>query len=659
MNMYKRIMIIVSCILFSLFALLAVIVTDLNDRDFPQAIGTKSRITIRFNQSEVSINEAFLKLATLDSELNLGLVKIVPDFDKDGDREVFAAFSDNTLPNEFTWFRGNDKSKIVHKNRLNHSFPDGIYLVTNNTSRLDEFVDHLQHIGAEVVRRDATVLGGLQFVITEKGFITAILASLALLSSLALFWLSIKAKARALRVLGGSPLTSIQLRDITAFCRVLFIAAGTVAILSTSYIGIFHGVMYVGMYLKIFISLQALIIIFSIFIALVMSAATWPSTKIFATRQPPVKRLRLVALIIKALTFVLVISTIGPTWSTYQQSSVVAAEMAQWKNLSDQVSIVFSTNSDEINRTEEVISRLVKDAELNDMTALSYTYTKDMMPSVDFHHYSAISFVNEQWIRLVTKEMENNVVTPISKNDIPKNLIHEIKEELDILSGGRASGNLFEQLNFQQTAKSSKLPVILGGGDGSLYFGDDILFVVVPSLYDTYNDSNLTSLISSSNIIFTGVTATEKLLKQHHLDVQSLRSQGFHGELRVVRIAEEGILRAQYMAYLAWLQNLSFITLLIAFTIAAAISAFITATLQAKRDFPLRLAGKPWIRIIQKRISKEIFVGITLLLIVIILQRPSEVKVILITAGYGLFIATVSHIIAVQWCFNGVSRRRI
>ncbi|HZG70493.1 MAG TPA: hypothetical protein VEY51_03070, partial [Chondromyces sp.] len=60
--MYKRIIVAVSVALFTLLALLAAIITDLNDRDFPQAIGSESRLNISFNESGYSITEAFSKL---------------------------------------------------------------------------------------------------------------------------------------------------------------------------------------------------------------------------------------------------------------------------------------------------------------------------------------------------------------------------------------------------------------------------------------------------------------------------------------------------------------------------------------------------------------------------------------------------------------------
>lgn len=659
MSIYKRIIIVVSIALFTLLALLAAIITDLNDRELPQAIGSESRVNISFSESGYSITEAFSLLEELNARLKLGLIKIAPDLDNEGEGKVFATLNDEGRIDEFTWFNGDDTGKIVGKERLKNSYPDGLYLVTGNVNNLDDFEKNLENVGAKVDRLDVSIIDSLVFVLMERGFTTVILASLALISSLALFWLSVKAQGRALRVLGGSPTMRIQLQDLTAFCGALFISAGTVAIAASIYVGVFHGWLYVSTFFILLISLQVVVIAISILVAFIMSASVWPSAIMLATRKPAVKSLRSVAIVIQALMFILVIITASPAWSAYKHSSAKADEMAQWKRLADQVSIVFATDNEEMNYMEPMIGEMVKDAELIEAVALSYTYTKEMRPSVDYSGYTAVSFVNEHWLNLVTKDGYQQVVTPVSQYDIPDDLIQEFQEEINILSQEEHPENLFEQLQFLQPVRGNLLPVAKGGGGGQLHFDDDILLVVVPSLYDTYSDSTLTSMISGGNIIFTGLTATQQLLEKHSLDVQALRDQGIKGELNVVYIAEEGILQAQFAAYLVWLQNLSLIALVIAFSLATAISTLINATLQAKRDFPLRLAGQSWMQILKNRVTKELLVGLILMIIVILLQKPDAIGIIILTVVYGLLIVPLFHLLAVNWCFNGVSKRRI
>ena len=211
--MYKRIIVAVAGVLFILLVLLAVIITDLYDRDYPQTIGVESKLTLDFSESNfsTSITEAFATLEELDARWSLGLVKVAPELAGDGDGQIFAALNDGDLPSEFTWF-GGDVSKIVGKERLANSYPDGTYLVTGNNAHLGEFEDALKNAGVKVVRHDASIFDSLSFVVYERGFAAAVLAVFALLAALALFWLSMRARGRALRVLGGCPTMWIQVQ---------------------------------------------------------------------------------------------------------------------------------------------------------------------------------------------------------------------------------------------------------------------------------------------------------------------------------------------------------------------------------------------------------------------------------------------------------------
>ena len=666
---YKCIIVAVAGVLFSLLVLLVVIITDLYDRDFPQAIGAQSSLTLDFSESNfsTSITEAFATLEEFDARWSLGLVKVAPELAGDGDGQIFAALNDGDLPSEFTWF-GGDVSKIVGKERLANSYPDGTYLVTGKNAHLGELEDALKSAGVKVNRRDASTFDSLKFIVYERGFAAAVLAVFALLAALALFWLSIRARGRALRVLGGCPAVQIQVQDLAGFGGALLVSAGAVAPAAAAYVGLFHGRVYVGAFLKTLVSLQVVVIGVSLLAALVMSASAWPSATMLVTRQPAVRSLRSAAMVIQALTFLLVVAAAGPAWSAYKQSSSMAAEMAQWKQLADQVAIVFAMGDldgeDGMVALEPQIGELVKDAESLDMVAHSITFTPEMWTrvdtgeSVDFGKYSAVSFVNRRWLDLVTRGAPQPAFISVPDHSIPEGLRQEVRLHAEMWSKEKFSEVLFAQFRFLRPADGLRLPVA-GGWRERLLFADDVLLVVVPSLYGTYNDYNLTSMVSGSNIVFTGVTATQQLLEQHGLSTQALRDRGFRGYLDVVYIAEEGLLMAQFAAYVVWLRSLALVALGVAFTVAAAISALITALLQAKHDFPLRVAGWSWVRILQSRVAKEMLVGAGLVAVVVLLQRPDAMGPVLVAVAFGLLVVPLSHLLAVRWCFDGVSRRRI
>lgn len=242
---------------------------------------------------------------------------------------------------------------------------------------------------------------------------------------------------------------------------------------------------------------------------------------------------------------------------------------------------------------------------------------------------------------------------------VPEELLQMVREEVELLARGEFSEELFLQFRFLRPVDGFRSPVAQGGGGEKLHFADDVFLVVVPSLYETYHDSALTSMTSGNNIMFTGVAATQQWLARHGLDVQALRDRDIQGELNVAYIAEEGILLAQFAAYVVWLQNLALVALVVAFTVAVAISAWMTALVQAKRDFPLRLAGHSWMRIIRSRVAKEWLVGAGLVGVVLLLQQPEAMGPVLAAAAYGLLVVPLCHLLAVRWCFDGVGRRRI
>ncbi len=655
--MHRRVVVIVAGALFALLAFVAAMVTDLHDQEYPRAIDTESRLGLDFSESQLTDTEAFAKLIELDGTLNLGLLKVAPDLAGDGDGQVFAALDDGRLPAEFRWF-GDRVAKVVGKERLANSYATGSYLVTGDIARLGEFEAAMAGAGVKVNRRDASIADTLDFVVWESRFSAAVIAAFALIVALALFWLSMKARGRALRVLGGSPVVRIQVQDLRGFLGALLVSAVIVALVAAGYVGVAHGWVYVEPFLTALAGLELAVIGASALAALVMSASAWPSATMLATRQPAVRSLRTAAVLVQALTFLLVVSAAGPAWSAYRQSSATAAEMAQWKQLADQVSISFAMNEVEMERVEPEIGALVREAESLDTVALSYTFADQARPR-GLTEFSAVTLVNRRWLDMVTRGVARPALDPVPHERVREN-VEGLGETLALWSRTGASGaEILDGFRFFEPADGLRLPVSNGGAGNSLSFLDDVLVAVVPSLHDMANDRNLTSMASTGNIVFTGVAATQRLLERHGLSRQALQERGFTGAVRAVYVAEEGILRAQFTAYVVWLLNLALIALVTAFAVATAISALITALLRARRDFPLRVAGRSWALILRSRVAKELLAGVVLAAVVSLFQAPGATGAVLVVAALGLLLVPLSHLLAARWCFAGVSRRRM
>ena len=71
------------------------------------------------------------------------------------------------------------------------------------------------------------------------------------------------------------------------------------------------------------------------------------------------------------------------------------------------------------------------------------------------------------------------------------------------------------------------------------------------------------------------------------------------------------------------------------------------------------MAGQSWAQILQERIAKEVFVGLGLVALFVLIQRPDTLIPVLVVVAFGLLVVPLSHMFAARWCFDGVSRRRI
>ncbi|KZE97898.1 hypothetical protein AVP43_00083 [Geobacillus stearothermophilus] len=77
--MHKKIVVAVSAVQFLLLALMAVVVSDIHDRFFPEQLGVKAKVTLDFSQSDLRQEDVFRQLGAMSDRWELGLMKIAPD----------------------------------------------------------------------------------------------------------------------------------------------------------------------------------------------------------------------------------------------------------------------------------------------------------------------------------------------------------------------------------------------------------------------------------------------------------------------------------------------------------------------------------------------------------------------------------------------------
>ncbi|WP_117209529.1 hypothetical protein [Allorhizocola rhizosphaerae] len=136
-------------------------------------------------------------------------------------------------------------------------------------------------------REDDSLLQGLGLVVSQGAFRTTLMASAVLMVSLALYWLMVKARGGALRVLGGVPVWRIQFEDLGKFLPAMLIGAVPVTAVALSYVALTRGAPYVPYSAQTLFWLVFIVIAITMSVAIAMSLTSWPSAAVLALAVQP------------------------------------------------------------------------------------------------------------------------------------------------------------------------------------------------------------------------------------------------------------------------------------------------------------------------------------------------------------------------------------
>lgn len=660
--MHRRVVFGVSAVLFTLLAVLVVVMTDLHDRTFPQSIGAQSSVNIDVSSSSLDDGEIFTELIALSDRLDLGLVKVAPDLSGDQSGRVFVVVGDrNPFAATAPLFNDND-AEVRDNTDLATSYATGQYLITSEDAQIGEFQQWLSENGVTFSVAQDSATGTLRALVAQRSFGVTVLAATALLGSLVLYWLSVKSRGRSLRVLAGTPTRRIQYEDIAGLMVPIVAAALFCGIITAGYVAVWHGWVFVPFVAQTLLLLDALVLSATLVCAVVMSTIAIPSTRMLADRVPEVTSLHRASLVLKAATFALVVATVAPAFTALGMSRDTAAQQAQWRSLSDQVSIAVPAAIGEsgFQQLMEPMGKLIRDAEAQESVALSYTWPAQFVTDDggDPGSYDAVALVNQHWLDLmgVSTEPDNDVpsgrtLRPAPEGQVPQNVQQWLGPNLELWTRDGASVDeafaTFGAYEYAATGDDS-IPMASAGG-GDLLFTENVLVIIAPSLYESFNDDFLTSIASTSNVVFSGLKPTQDLIRAH--DLQDVT--------RVQYIAEEGLLLAQYTAYFAWLQGVALVALVVALSVAASISAFVVAIVRARRDFPLILSGLSWPATLGGRIATDWTVFAVLTVLILVARGFDKWPVVLGASLLAAVAVAFTHYVATQWSFANVSRRRI
>ncbi|GCD81946.1 hypothetical protein PTHTG4_10080 [Parageobacillus thermoglucosidasius] len=662
-SVHERIVVTVSAVQFALLALVAVIISDIHDRFFPEQLGVKAKVTLDFSQSGLSDEEAFRQLGSISDRLGLGLMKVAPDLRGDQSGQVFVKVgAHGSFPKQIQRFGNQPDAEIRDNGALAHSFANGDYLVTGKTDRIAEFKDWLTSRRVDQQWNEETLITIFQFLTLQSDFGVTLLAVSALMVSLALYWLAVKARGRALRVLAGVAAWRIQCEDFIRFLMAMVSAAALLDVLAFAYVGFAYGWGFVPYYAKVLLLAEWIVIFLTMACTLALSAASWPSPAMLAMRELAVKSLAKSSAVLKIATFALVLATVAPAFAAYTEARKTAQEQATWKSLADQAVFVFPSRPGKAGGAESekmfqklqpFVGDMVREAEAADQVALSLAWTEEYF-SVDGFRiapYRYIIMVNQRWLDLVLgREKKRLSFVPLSPEQIPPDAKKVLEASFSLyVRNPQQAVNIWNQVKIYRLAGLQTLPFVRFGGQLDFAKPNEVILLLVPNVHAMFNDNFLISVASSSELSFTGLEAAQKLVSE----------RGLQNNIRVNYMAEEGILRAQLFAYFAWLRAGSLSALIVALAIAAIISAFIAAVLKAKRDFPLRLGGASWWMILRGRIAKEWLIGGALTVLIMALQGSDGWMAVALAGAMALLALPLVHIGAASWVFAKVSLRQL
>lgn len=652
--MHRRLIFAVSLVLFGLLALLATVITDLNDQSFPQGLSTTSAVSLDFSKSGMDDSAAFANLAIQDQQLHLGLVKVAPDLNSGGADRVFISVAPGRrAPQNVPLFRPGDHAQLRDMTTLSRSYASGQYLITDHRANVDQFQAWLSDHLVEDKMVTNSVGTTLRAVADQSEFLIAVIAAVVLFVALILYWLTVLARGRALRVLGGTSAARVQLEDLVGVLVPVTTGAVLCGNIVTVVVGMRSGWVFAPSILKSVFVIFGVVLVATVVVATVMSSVSLPSPKMLADRTPGVVTLRKVSAALKLATFVLVIATIGPAVGAYQQSAQASEQQGQWRSLSKQVRVVINGALGEtgFQRVKGQLGATVQDSERTNGVAYSYGWTPEMIGASGMAQPKEdLALVSPSWLALMKRDPTSGKdFTSVSDEATSGPIYDFLAPNMDLWRRGNQSpGSVFRGMQFMRFQSSKSLP-IASAGSGDLLFAKEALLIVVPDLHAAFNDDYLGSSMSSGNLLFDGADATTAVLRQNNLSQQT----------RVVYAAEEGVLRAQFAAYFAWLRAVSLASMVIALLIAAAVSALISAITSAKRDFPLRLNGESWARIIANRISIEFAFVIGLTLIVATIQGFEQWWALGLLATLTLIAAPLAHGAATRWSFQTIVQRKL
>jgi hypothetical protein len=651
--MTQRVLAGASVIVFALVAVMAHLLVSVHDNGFPVALDPARRITLDF--AEAAEGDAAMDLLrSVAAETGVDLVRVTADLDRNLRGKLFVALDGSRRLPSVIGLYDQPPARVVGPDALAHLSASGTYLVIGGAEHVPAFITALEQHGVRVMEAVPSLWAALQSLLFVRGVLLSFVAGCVMVVTLALYWLAARAQSRALRILGGTPVSRIQAHDLARLLILVGLAGIATLGAAALVVGWWKGWLYVPLFVEYGAALGGLMLIVLGLAASVLSGASLPSPDLIARRQPATLGARRTAGTLKGAAFVLLLLTIGPAWVALDQAVTKAAELQRWEALGDQVTLDLPLLSeDEVQRIMPSVGAVVREADAEGRVALSLLFRDEpgvpgpWVSAALGGRFTSFVLVNQHWLDLVLDERGRSSLERVPDEQVPASFIDAFAPQFSAWQRPKEPAEQLLAGYDYLTPGSNPIPVIGPGGD--LLHLDDVLLVVVPGVWTTFNDSAIISLASQSKLLFTGLDQTLTLVESH----------GLARNVKVRRAAEAGILASQFASFDAWLSSAAMVVLGVALISAAGISAYLMALLRARNDFARRLAGQSWLRVLQRPILLDVLPGLGLAVVVAVLGPPEHTVPVLAVAVAAAIVAPTVHVLAARSVFGDVRARRL
>ncbi|KAB8289398.1 hypothetical protein DSM100688_0478 [Bifidobacterium ramosum] len=655
--MHRRLLVVSSALMCALAVFVAWVLCDLHDRSLPQELHPFAVVTVTLPDG-MDDADALRQLAEQNKKLGLGLVRIVPDMEHGTDAQVFVPLPGTTLQSVkpgmlIRRFGSLPDGKVAGSDRLNSASAGGQYLVCGRWGdpARTGLGTWAAGAGVRLEYGDDDLAGDLRMLLGQSSFRAALGATVALIAVLVLFWLSFKARSRALRVLAGVPAWKIQYDDAVGLMLPMLMVAVIVDAATALGVLVSRGGVFVPYLLRVMLLLEATAFACLLAFTLVLSAVCWPSVRMIADRQPMPRGLLRASVLVKAVVFVAVLAVLAPSMLSFREASDATREQSVWQRLRDQVSVSVTFGPDRTDMDAKA-AVLIHAMERQGKAALSYTFT-DGQENQTTTDTPVAGLVTRSWLDLIGIDLDLDAtdgITPVNVDRLD-DPARQIIDQFVTWAKDDAQARRLRNESKYYVADGVTVPLLKGGSDEML-FSRHAAIIVVPDLNGFSDSGFLTPALSSRNIVLTGLDDTRRQAAQ----------AGLGAAISVRYIAETQILRAQFSAYFAWMQAAAIILLLAALAMVALVGADVRATLRAGHDYPLLLAGYAPGRLATPTILAETLFALAtagVVSIILVTQQSDGVSITLLVAALAALFSAVCHRTATASRFHAINDRTL